>query len=104
MGAELSGTEERSRKEDGGGTGRARPRWASCLVGSSSLIFSRYFISAQWLSEWKMFVLNKESKELAPRMSPNREIGVLPPGPVSNMKLLREGDNNPRDFRVKAGL
>lgn len=51
-----------------------------------------------------MFVLNKESKELAPRMSPNREIGVLPPGPVSNMKLLREGDNNPRDFRVKAGL
>ncbi len=63
-----------------------------------------YFVSAAWLSEWKMFVLNKAPKEVPPRLSPNRDIGILPPGPVSNMKLLREGHKDPTAFKIKAGL
>ena len=53
-----------------------------------------------------MFVLNKESKYYPPRLSPNREIGVLPPGPVSNLNLLREGENmkDPTSFKIRAGL
>eukprot|EP00826_Nyctotherus_ovalis_P044489 TRINITY_DN4803_c0_g4_i1.p1 TRINITY_DN4803_c0_g4~~TRINITY_DN4803_c0_g4_i1.p1 ORF type:complete len:216 (+),score=60.24 TRINITY_DN4803_c0_g4_i1:1537-2184(+) len=45
-----------------------------------------YLISTEWLNQWKAFVFNKPIK--GSRVSSNPIIGVLPPGPITNHKLL----------------
>ena len=39
-----------------------------------------YFISAKWLSEWKMFISNNNMPYASVRVSANPTVGVLPPG------------------------
>lgn len=51
-----------------------------------------YIINADWINEWKSFVFNKASPKLE-QNSPNREIGTLPPGPISNQRLFTDPKN-----------
>lgn len=51
-----------------------------------------FMISGDWLFQWKCFISNKmsTSQSISPetkakvRFSKNKEIGILPPGPVDN--------------------
>ena len=55
-------------------------------------------ISSEWLFQWKCFISNKISnsssfsREVKDRVnvSPNKEIGVLPPGPICNKDLFEK--------------
>ena len=53
-----------------------------------------YIISSEWLFKWKCFVLNKISrsadKKLSSqvRKSENTQVGILPPGPITNGNLF----------------
>mmetsp|Transcript_12358 Transcript_12358/g.23433 ORF Transcript_12358/g.23433 Transcript_12358/m.23433 type:complete len:491 (-) Transcript_12358:61-1533(-) len=58
-----------------------------------------YIINADWVSEWKCFIFNKPS-HVREQNSINQEIGVLPPGPISNHKLFRD-PLSPLDLRPK---
>ncbi len=53
-----------------------------------------YIISADWLKEWKAYIFNRPSGKSV--VSPNREIGVLPPGPITNVALLLPDGKTPR--------
>ncbi|CAG9331926.1 unnamed protein product [Blepharisma stoltei] len=46
-----------------------------------------YIINAEWIAEWKSFIFNKPSPNMA-QNSPNKEIGTLPPGKISNDSLF----------------
>ena len=51
-----------------------------------------FMISGDWLFQWKCFISNKISNSAQAsvelknkiRFSPNKEIGILPPGPICN--------------------
>lgn len=53
-----------------------------------------FMISSDWLFKWKSFVTNKISKAVNPkilheiRKSSNNNIGILPPGPITNYTLF----------------
>lgn len=48
-----------------------------------------YLIDAEWLKDWKSFVGNKKCKSSnGARMCKNEEVGILEPGPISNVKLI----------------
>ena len=53
-------------------------------------------ISSDWLFKWKCFVTNKVSKAVNRdileeiRESKNSKIGILPPGPISNISLYEQ--------------
>ena len=54
-----------------------------------------YVISSEWLYKWKCFLKNKISKppnehiEATISKSKNPKIGILPPGPITNIDLLK---------------
>ena len=54
-----------------------------------------YLISSEWLTQWKAFIFNKPCKNS--RMSTNVNIGVLPPGPISNHTLLLKDKQSLKD-------
>ncbi len=54
-----------------------------------------YLISTDWLTQWKAFIFNKPCKNS--RVSPNKEVGVLPPGPVSNYSLFLKDHQTLKD-------
>lgn len=53
-----------------------------------------YIVSSEWLFKWKCFVQNKVSRSAEPRlinevrMSSNKAVGILPPGPIQNQALF----------------
>lgn len=54
-----------------------------------------FIINAEWLKDWKMFVNNKRSTTACgARKSTKKDVGILEPGPVSNLALL-DKDKNP---------
>lgn len=69
---------------------------------------SWYLISAEWLKMWKAYIFNKPTK----RSAVNKAVGVLPPGPICNERLVlpdgktpRQGLEKVRDIlRVERGL
>jgi hypothetical protein len=58
-----------------------------------------YIINADWVSEWKCFIFNKPS-HVREQNSLNQQLGVLPPGPITNHKLFKD-PHNPVDLRPK---
>lgn len=46
-----------------------------------------YLINTDWITQWKCFVFNKSSP-FPKQNSPNKAIGVLPPGQISNHELF----------------
>ena len=77
-----------------------------------------YMISGEWLYQWKCFISNKisnsssVSNEQKSRvlLSENRDIGVLPPGPIKNDGFFTRDPNNsekgndPNSFIIKPDL
>lgn len=66
-----------------------------------------FMISSEWLFQWKAFISNKLSsqapKSIFIKNSVNKEIGVLPPGPINNDGLFL--DEFPTEgSQVKKGL
>lgn len=53
---------------------------------------SWYLISADWLKMWKAYVFNKPNKKSVI----NKAVGVLPPGPICNEKLVLPDGKTPR--------
>ena len=53
-----------------------------------------YLMSSEWLKEWKAFIFNKPRSNSI--VIPYPEIGVLPPGPISNHTLLLEDGVTPK--------
>ena len=50
-----------------------------------------FVMSAEWLKDWKMFVNNKRSKlAYGARVSEQRNVGILEPGPITNHTLLNK--------------
>ena len=47
-----------------------------------------FMISSDWLQQWKSFISNKKTDKKFCRVSPNPDIGVLPPGPILNDSLF----------------
>ena len=47
-----------------------------------------YIITSEWLAEWKSFIFNKSYPGVLVNLSPNKRVGVLPPGPISNHTLF----------------
>ncbi len=61
-----------------------------------------YVIDIEWFLSWKCFISNDTTeKNLAnskKKISPNKNIGVLPPGPISNYNLF---EKNTREYTAK---
>lgn len=61
-----------------------------------------YVIDIEWFLNWKCFISNDNTeKSLAnskKKISPNKGIGVLPPGPISNYNLF---DKNTKEYTAK---
>ncbi len=54
-----------------------------------------YIVSSEWLSQWKAFIFNKPFNSTKLRVSSNKRIGVLPPGPIANHTLFIKGKHGP---------
>lgn len=61
-----------------------------------------YLISANWLKEWKAYIVNKPSKLSTVCSHP--QIGVLPPGPITNNTLLMNDNKTARPSLKKVSL
>jgi hypothetical protein len=61
-----------------------------------------YVIDIEWFLNWKCFISNDNTeKNLAnskKKISPNKNVGVLPPGPISNYNLF---DKNTKEYTAK---
>jgi len=61
-----------------------------------------YVIDIEWFLNWKCFISNDITEKNLPnskkKISPNKSIGVLPPGPISNFNLF---DKNIREYNIK---
>lgn len=61
-----------------------------------------YVIDIEWFLNWKCFISNDiTEKSLAnskKKISANKNIGVLPPGPISNSNLF---DKNTKEYTAK---
>jgi hypothetical protein len=64
-----------------------------------------YVVDIEWFLLWKCFVTNdmtdKYISNSKKRISPNRSIGILAPGPISNSNLF---EKCPDGFKIKQGL
>lgn len=64
---------------------------------------NKYFvIDIEWFLNWKCFISNDVTeKNLAnskKKISPNKNVGVLPPGPITNSNLF---DKNTKEYTAK---
>ena len=70
-----------------------------------------FIISGDWLFQWKCFISNKISSSANPspelkgkiNYSKNKDIGILPPGPILNQELIEFNKDN-KERVVKQGL
>lgn len=73
---------------------------------SSSQSF--YAIELEWFFHWKCFVMNDTSEKLLSnskkKISTNKSIGVLPPGPITNINLFEKGVKEYSGKNFKKGL
>lgn len=60
-------------------------------INTSSNLF---VVELEWFMQWKCFVMNDQSEKLLPnskkKNSVNKLIGVLPPGPITNINLFEK--------------
>jgi hypothetical protein len=72
------------------------------LFKSNSMINKFYVIDIEWFLNWKCFISNDNSEKslsnTKKKISPNKNIGVLPPGPISNFNLF---DKNSKEYNSK---
>jgi len=61
-----------------------------------------YVIDIEWFLNWKSFISNDLGEKYLPnskkKISSNKSIGVLPPGPISNVNLF---EKNTKEFSAK---
>jgi hypothetical protein len=61
-----------------------------------------FVVDLEWFLQWKCFIMNDQSEKPLPnskkRISSNKSIGVLPPGPILNSNLF---DKNAKEFKEK---
>ena len=61
-----------------------------------------YVIDIEWFLNWKCFISNdvteKSLSNSKKKISANKNIGVLPPGPISNYNLF---DKNTKEYTAK---
>lgn len=71
-----------------------------------------YLIDLEWFLLWKCFVTNDMSDKYVSnskkRISPNKSIGILPPGPITNINLLdkygQDGNTSSSNLTLKKGM
>ena len=67
-----------------------------------------YVIDLEWFFQWKAFVMNDLTEKNLPnnkkRISTNKLIGVLPPGPISNTNLFEKNYKELSEKTLKRGL
>jgi len=61
-----------------------------------------YVIEIEWFLNWKCFISNDTTDKILlnnkKKISVNKNIGVLPPGPISNFNLF---DKNTKEYTAK---
>lgn len=64
------------------------------LFKNSSNETNFYVIDIEWFLNWKCFVSNditeKNLTNNKKKISPNKNIGILPPGPITNFNLFEK--------------
>ena len=64
------------------------------LFKNSSNNFNFFVIDIEWFLNWKCFVSNdtteKNLTNNKKNISPNKNIGILPPGPITNFNLFEK--------------
>jgi hypothetical protein len=67
-----------------------------------------YAIDLDWFLQWKSFVLNDLEEKILPnnkkKISPNKHIGVLPPGQITNFYLFEKNAKEFTKNNLKKGL
>lgn len=67
-----------------------------------------YVVDLEWFLQWKAFVMNDQTEKHLPnskkKISTNKQIGVLPPGPITNTNLFEKNIKEYTDKTVKKGL
>lgn len=67
-----------------------------------------YVIDLEWFFQWKAFVMNDLTEKNLPnskkKISSNKLIGVLPPGPISNTNLFEKNYKELCEKSLKKGL
>ena len=67
-----------------------------------------YVVDLEWFFQWKAFVMNDLTDKNLPnnkkKISTNKIVGVLPPGPVTNTNLFEKNYKQLNDKTLKKGL
>ncbi len=67
-----------------------------------------YAIDLEWFLQWKCYVTNDMTEKQLPnskkRISSNKSVGVLPPGPIFNTNLFEKNAKEFTDKTFKKGL
>ncbi len=67
-----------------------------------------YVIHIEWFLQWKCYVINDLTEKFLvnnkKRISPNKQIGVLPPGPIQNNCLFDKNVTEHNEKSLKRGL
>ena len=78
------------------------------IKNKSNLENKYYVIHIEWFLQWKCYVINDlTDKFLAnnkKRISSNKQIGVLPPGPIQNLCLFDRNVTELTEKSLKRGL
>jgi hypothetical protein len=69
---------------------------------------SFYALELEWFFQWKCFVMNDTTEKLLSnskkKISINKSIGTLPPGPITNINLFEKGVKDYTEKNLKKGL
>jgi len=67
-----------------------------------------YAVDIEWFYLWKCFALNDTSEKIfsnaKKKLSQNKNIGVLPPGPITNVNLFEKNTQVFSEKTLKKGL
>jgi hypothetical protein len=77
-------------------------------INKDSSIIQFYALDLEWFLLWKCFVTNdvtdKYISNSKKRICPNKSVGVLPPGPISNSNLFEKGTKEFNWKSLRKGL
>lgn len=67
-----------------------------------------YVLDLDWFLQWKCYVMNDSTEKYLAntkkKISVNKNVGVLPPGPISNTNLFEKNAKEMNDKTLKKGL
>lgn len=67
-----------------------------------------YVVDLEWFLQWKCFIMNDSTEKILvnskKKNSSNKSIGVLPPGPVSNVNLFEKNASSFSNVTLKKSL